>query len=81
MARRVRPAAVIRASVLMGGRVLRPRAGSEPLWRGCSRFCELLWSCIPDTRTIWLDVTGDASMLGKATGADSERAKPTHPRG
>ncbi len=26
-----------------------------------------------------LDVTGDASMLGKATGADSERAKPTHP--
>ena len=22
---------------------------------------------------------GDASMLGKATGADSERAKPTHP--
>ncbi len=26
-----------------------------------------------------LDVTGDVSTLGKATGADSERAKPTHP--
>ncbi len=26
-----------------------------------------------------LDVTGDAATLGKATGADSERAKPTHP--
>jgi geranylgeranyl diphosphate synthase type II len=26
-----------------------------------------------------LDVTGDALTLGKATGADSERAKPTHP--
>ena len=26
-----------------------------------------------------LDVIGDATALGKATGADSERAKPTHP--
>jgi farnesyl diphosphate synthase len=26
-----------------------------------------------------LDVIGDAAALGKATGADSERAKPTHP--
>jgi geranylgeranyl pyrophosphate synthase len=26
-----------------------------------------------------LDVLGDSSTLGKATGADSERAKPTHP--
>ena len=26
-----------------------------------------------------LDVLGDASTLGKATGADRERAKPTHP--
>jgi geranylgeranyl pyrophosphate synthase len=26
-----------------------------------------------------LDVLGDASTLGKATGADSEREKPTHP--
>jgi geranylgeranyl pyrophosphate synthase len=26
-----------------------------------------------------LDVLGDASTLGKATGADSERSKPTHP--
>ena len=26
-----------------------------------------------------LDVTGDASLLGKATGADLSRAKPTHP--
>jgi farnesyl diphosphate synthase len=26
-----------------------------------------------------LDVTGDASLLGKATGADRERDKPTHP--
>jgi len=26
-----------------------------------------------------LDVTGDASMLGKATGADASRVKPTHP--
>jgi farnesyl diphosphate synthase/geranylgeranyl diphosphate synthase type II len=26
-----------------------------------------------------LDVTGDASLLGKATGADDARAKPTHP--
>ena len=26
-----------------------------------------------------LDVLGDVATLGKATGADSERAKPTHP--
>jgi geranylgeranyl diphosphate synthase type II len=26
-----------------------------------------------------LDVLGDVSTLGKATGADRERAKPTHP--
>jgi geranylgeranyl diphosphate synthase, type II len=26
-----------------------------------------------------LDVIGDASLLGKATGADRERAKPTYP--
>ena len=26
-----------------------------------------------------LDVLGDASTLGKATGADREHAKPTHP--
>jgi geranylgeranyl pyrophosphate synthase len=26
-----------------------------------------------------LDVMGDVSTLGKATGADRERAKPTHP--
>jgi geranylgeranyl diphosphate synthase, type II len=26
-----------------------------------------------------LDVTGDVSTLGKATGADQERAKPTYP--
>jgi geranylgeranyl pyrophosphate synthase len=26
-----------------------------------------------------LDVLGDVSTLGKATGADSERSKPTHP--
>ena len=26
-----------------------------------------------------LDVLGERSTLGKATGADSERAKPTHP--
>jgi len=26
-----------------------------------------------------LDVLGDVSTLGKATGADQERAKPTHP--
>ena len=69
--------ALIRVSVMMAAacapsldaRLLR-RAGAvcrpRSAWRSRSRT--ICWTC-----------SGDVSTLGKATGADSERAKPTHP--
>jgi geranylgeranyl pyrophosphate synthase len=68
--------AVIRASVLMAAECAPPLDPS--LYGALSRFANAVGLAFQIQDDL-LDVTGDASMLGKATGADSERAKPTHP--
>jgi geranylgeranyl pyrophosphate synthase len=68
--------AVIRASVLMAAECA---PSLDPtLYAGLTRFANAVGLAFQIQDDL-LDVTGDASMLGKATGADSERAKPTHP--
>ena len=68
--------AVIRASVLMAAECAPPL--DPNLYGALSRFANAVGLAFQIQDDL-LDVTGDASMLGKATGADSERAKPTHP--
>ncbi len=68
--------AVIRASVLMAAECAPPL--DPKLYAALSRFASAVGLAFQIQDDL-LDVTGDASMLGKATGADSERAKPTHP--
>jgi geranylgeranyl pyrophosphate synthase len=68
--------AVIRASVLMAAECAPPL--DPNLYTALSRFANAVGLAFQIQDDL-LDVTGDASMLGKATGADSERAKPTHP--
>jgi geranylgeranyl pyrophosphate synthase len=68
--------AVIRASVLMAAECVPPL--DLKLYAALSRFASAVGLAFQIQDDL-LDVTGDASMLGKATGADSERAKPTHP--
>ena len=68
--------AVIRASVLMAAECAPPL--DPNLYNALSRFANAVGLAFQIQDDL-LDVTGDASMLGKATGADSERAKPTHP--
>ena len=68
--------AVIRASVLMAAECAPPL--DPKLYAALSRFADAVGLAFQIQDDL-LDVTGDASMLGKATGADSERAKPTHP--
>jgi farnesyl diphosphate synthase len=68
--------AVIRASVLMAADCA---SSLDPkLYAALARFADAVGLAFQIQDDL-LDVTGDASMLGKATGADSERAKPTHP--
>jgi farnesyl diphosphate synthase len=68
--------AVIRASVLMAAECV-PQL--EPsLYGALARFASAVGLAFQIQDDL-LDVTGDVSTLGKATGADSERAKPTHP--
>ena len=68
--------AVIRASVLMAAECA---PSLDPnLYGALSRFANAVGLAFQIQDDL-LDVTGDASLLGKATGADSERAKPTHP--
>jgi geranylgeranyl pyrophosphate synthase len=68
--------AVIRASVLMAAECA---PSLDPaLYAALTRFANAVGLAFQIQDDL-LDVTGDASMLGKATGADSERAKPTHP--
>lgn len=69
--------ALIRASVLMSAECATP-ALDPNLYAGLSRYANAVGLAFQIQDDL-LDVTGDASMLGKATGADSERAKPTHP--
>ncbi|HWJ34539.1 MAG TPA: farnesyl diphosphate synthase [Steroidobacteraceae bacterium] len=68
--------AVIRASVLMAAECvpdLDPR-----LYAGLNDFANAIGLAFQIQDDL-LDVLGDVSTLGKATGADQERDKPTHP--
>jgi len=69
--------ALIRASVLMAAECVEP-ALDPNLYTALSRYANAVGLAFQIQDDL-LDVMGDASMLGKATGADSERAKPTHP--
>jgi farnesyl diphosphate synthase len=68
--------AVIRASVLMAAECAPPL--DPNLYGALSRFANAVGLAFQIQDDL-LDVTGDASMLGKATGADASRVKPTHP--
>ena len=68
--------AVIRASVLMAAECVPPLEPS--LYAALTRFATAVGLAFQIQDDL-LDVIGDVSTLGKATGADSERAKPTHP--
>ena len=67
--------ALIRASVLMAAAGAFARCASL---RGTGDFATPIGLAFQIQDDL-LDVLGDTSTLGKATGADSERAKPTHP--
>jgi geranylgeranyl pyrophosphate synthase len=68
--------AVIRASVLMAAECV-PALEAER-YAGLARFAAAIGLAFQIQDDL-LDVIGDAAALGKATGADRERAKPTHP--
>ena len=68
--------AVIRASVLMAAECAPPLDAN--LYAALTRFATAVGLAFQIQDDL-LDVMGDVSTLGKATGADSERAKPTHP--
>ena len=68
--------AVIRASVLMAAEC---SPSLDPgLYAALARFATAVGLAFQIQDDL-LDLTGDALTLGKATGADNERAKPTHP--
>ncbi len=69
--------AVIRASVLMAAECAVPPLEAN-LYDALTRYATAVGLAFQIQDDL-LDVLGDASTLGKATGADSERAKPTHP--
>lgn len=69
--------ALIRVSVLMAAECAVPALEAN-LFQALSRYANAVGLAFQIQDDL-LDVMGDASMLGKATGADSERAKPTHP--
>ena len=68
--------AMIRVSVLMAA-ACAPSLETS-LYTALSRFAAAIGLAFQIQDDL-LDVIGDASTLGKATGADRERAKPTHP--
>jgi farnesyl diphosphate synthase/geranylgeranyl diphosphate synthase type II len=68
--------AVIRASVLMAAECV-PTLDVDR-YAGLARYASAIGLAFQIQDDL-LDVIGDASALGKATGADRERAKPTHP--
>lgn len=68
--------ALIRASVLMAA--LCAPALERRLYDALAGFAAPIGLAFQIQDDL-LDVLGDTSTLGKATGADSERAKPTHP--
>jgi farnesyl diphosphate synthase len=68
--------AVIRASVLMAAECV---PSLDPaLYGALSTFADAVGLAFQIQDDL-LDVMGDAALLGKATGADRERDKPTHP--
>jgi len=68
--------AVIRASVLMAAECA-PQLAVH-LYAALTRFAAAIGLAFQIQDDL-LDVIGDVSTLGKATGADREHAKPTHP--
>jgi farnesyl diphosphate synthase len=68
--------AVIRASVLMAAECV-PQLDVR-LYAGLNDFAVAIGLAFQIQDDL-LDVLGDVSILGKATGADRERDKPTHP--
>jgi geranylgeranyl pyrophosphate synthase len=68
--------AMIRVSVLMAAACVPSLA--PPLFAALNRFATAIGLAFQIQDDL-LDVLGDTSTLGKATGADRERAKPTHP--
>ena len=69
--------AVIRASVLMAAECV-PELDAAPACR-TQQLRKMPSGWHSRFRTICSTSSGDASTLGKATGADRERDKPTHP--
>jgi farnesyl diphosphate synthase len=68
--------AVIRASVLMAAECVPTLEAGR--YAALARYATAIGLAFQIQDDL-LDVIGDASALGKATGADRERAKPTHP--
>ncbi len=68
--------AVIRASVLMAAECI-PQLDAQ-LYAALNHFATAIGLAFQIQDDL-LDVLGDVSTLGKATGADRERDKPTHP--
>ncbi len=68
--------AIIRASVLMAAECV-PQLAAH-LYAALNRFATAIGLAFQIQDDL-LDVIGDVSTLGKATGADREHAKPTHP--
>jgi len=68
--------AIIRVSVLMAA-ACTPDLDPQ-LYAALDRFATAIGLAFQIQDDL-LDVIGDASTMGKATGADRERAKPTHP--
>jgi farnesyl diphosphate synthase len=68
--------AVIRASVLMAAECV-PSLDPER-YAGLARFAAAIGLAFQIQDDL-LDLIGDVSTLGKATGADQQRSKPTHP--
>ena len=68
--------ALIRVSVLMAAACV-PSLEAQ-LYSALGRFATAIGQAFQIQDDL-LDVIGDASLLGKATGADRERAKPTYP--
>jgi len=68
--------AVIRASVLMAAECA-PQLATH-LYAALARFAAAIGLAFQIQDDL-LDLIGDVSTLGKATGADREHAKPTHP--